>query len=398
MCKMTLTQVFIDNLVCPAGKTKADYFDTKTTGLVVQVSSTGRKTFYLRYQNDRKKTIQRKLFCASTVKLADAREFAKTQLNQIALGIDPFNAKKCLKDVPTVAEFIHDSYLPYVKTYKRSWITDESLIRNHILPNFGKLYLDEVTKKDVIQFITRHLKSHQPSSVNRVLILLRYLFNLSIFWETPGMTKNPTKGIAMLEENNQRERYLSAQEANALIQALQSSDNKMLPYIISMLILTGARKSEVLNAKWEDFNFEQRLWRIPVTKSGKARHVPISDGVIHLLQSVPHTCDYTFANPNTLKPFVTIYCSWHTARKSVGLEDVRIHDLRHSFASFLVNNGRSLYEVQRILGHTQIKTTQRYAHLSHDSLLSAANEISNAIPILLPTAPLNTDPLLLKAA
>ena len=398
MPKMTLTQVFVDTLVCPTGKSKEDYFDTKTTGLVVQVSSTGRKTFYLRYQNERKVTVQRKLVCASSVKLIDARELAKKQLSQIALGVDPFDAKKILKDVPTVAEFVIDNYLPYVKTYKRSWDTDASLIKNHVLPNFGKLYMDDISKKDIIQFISQHAKTHKPGSVNRVIILLRYIFNLSIQWETIGVTKNPTAGIPLLEENNKNERYLSAQEANVLIGALKSSENPMLQYIIPMLILTGARKNEVLKVKWEDFNFEQRVWRIPVTKSGKARHVPISDGVIHLLQSLPHTCDYVFANPKTHKPFVSIFCSWNTARKSVGLEDVRIHDLRHSFASFLVNNGRSLYEVQRILGHTQIKTTQRYAHLSNDSLLAAANEISKAVPILLSVGVSNNDPLLLEAA
>jgi integrase len=398
MPKMTLTQVFVDTLVCPTGKSKQDYFDTKITVLVVQVSSTGRKTFYLRYQNERKVTVQRKLVCASSVKLIDARELAKKQLSQIALGSDPFDAKKILKDVPTVAEFIQNSYLPYVKTYKRSWDTDASLIKNHVLPNFGKQFMDEVSKKDILQFISQHAKTHKPGSVNRVIILLRYIFNLSIQWETIGVTKNPTAGIPLLEENNKNERYLSAQEANVLIGALQSSENPMLQYIIPMLILTGARKNEVLKCRWEDFNFENRVWRIPVTKSGKARHVPISDGVIHLLQSLPHTCDYVFANPKTRKPFVTIYCSWNSARKSVGLEDVRIHDLRHSFASFLVNNGRSLYEVQRILGHTQIKTTQRYAHLSNDSLLAAANEISKAVPILLSVGVSNNDPLLLEAA
>ena len=87
--------------------------------------------------------------------------------------------------------------------------------------------------------------------------------------------------------------------------------------------------------------------------------------------------------PKTLLPYVSVFASWNTARTSVGLSDVRMHDLRHSFASLLVNSGRSIYEVQRILGHTQIKTTQRYAHLSQDSLLAAANEISKAVPILM---------------
>jgi integrase len=116
------------------------------------------------------------------------------------------------------------------------------------------------------------------------------------------------------------------------------------------------------------------------TKLGKPRFVPMSDGVINLLESVPrHNCEWVFPNPKTLKPYVSIYYSWDSARREAGLVDVRIHDLRHSYASFLVNAGRSLYEVQRLLGHTQIKTTQRYAHLSQDTLLAAANAATKAI-------------------
>ena len=111
------------------------------------------------------------------------------------------------------------------------------------------------------------------------------------------------------------------------------------------------------------------------------RHTGIQFAAIHsLLESVPRQhCEWVFANPKTLKPYVSIFCSWNTARTKAGLADVRIHDLRHSYASFLVNAGRSLYEVQRLLGHTQIKTTQRYAHLSHDTLLDATNSVNTTL-------------------
>jgi hypothetical protein len=118
-------------------------------------------------------------------------------------------------------------------------------------------------------------------------------------------------------------------------------------------------------------------------ESGKARHVPISDALQLLLDSIPKRCEWVFANSKTPKLFTSFYYSWDTARSQAGLADVRVHDLRHSFASFLVNNGRSLYEVQRILGHTQIKTTQRYAHLDQESLLSAVNTVSAAAPNVL---------------
>ena len=153
----------------------------------------------------------------------------------------------------------------------------------------------------------------------------------------------------------------------------------MLKFIVPMLILTGARKREVLDAKWTDFDLERRIWRIPTTKAGKARHVPLSDGVMHLLSTMPRDSQWVFPNPDTSKPYVSIYCAWHTARTKAGLTDVRMHDLRHSFASLLINAGRTLYEVQNILGHTQVKTTQRYAHLSQDTLLAASNAATLAV-------------------
>jgi len=100
-----------------------------------------------------------------------------------------------------------------------------------------------------------------------------------------------------------------------------------------------------------------------------------------ILSSLPKNgnTDYAFANPKTSKPFVSVFVAWNTARKNAGLADVRMHDLRHSFASLLINSGRTLYEVQHILGHTQVKTTQRYAHLSQDTLLAAANSATVAL-------------------
>ena len=387
MPSMSLSIEVVKSLTCPSDKTKITVFDTLCKNLVLEVNLSGRKTYYFRYKDNRNVTRQPKLSDANDITLKQARSLAYKYRGMIAMGEDPFEKKTELKKVPTLSTFITESYLPFVKTYKRSWDTDVSLIKNHIMPNFGKQYLDEISKKDIIQFISRHALTHKPGSVNRVIILLRYIFNLSIRWETPGIIKNPTADIPLLEENNKKERFLTADEAKALVEKLKESDNKMLQYIIPMLILTGARKNEVLKAKWEDFNFDQRVWRIPISKSGKARYVPISEGVQYLLEAVPRytDCDYVFPNPKTKLPYISIFCSWNTARKLVNLGEVRIHDLRHSFASFLVNNGRSLYEVQRILGHTQIKTTQRYAHLSQESLLSAANEIGKAVPILMPS-------------
>jgi integrase len=298
----------------------------------------------------------------------------------IAMGEDPAMEKALKKQVPTLSTFIHEHYLPFVKGYKKSWKCDQGLLRKHIEPIWGTKYLDQITKADVIALMAKHRTTHAPGSCNRLLILIRYLFSLPTKWDMPGVPKNPTAGIPLMKEDNIKERYLSTEEAQRLYEVLTHSDNHRLQYIIPMLILTGARKREVLDARWEDFDYERRLWRIHTTKLGKPRFVPMSDGVINLLATTPrHDCEWAFPNPKTLKPFVSIFNSWDSARREAGLADVRIHDLRHSYASFLVNAGRSLYEVQRLLGHTQIKTTQRYAHLSHDTLLDATNSVNTTL-------------------
>jgi len=317
---------------------------------------------------------------APLLSINEARLLAEKAKKQIALGEHP-SAKKALnRQVPTVYDFIHNSYLPYVQGYKRSWKCDAGLLRKHIEPIWGKKYLDQITKADLIGLMAKHRTTHAPGSCNRLLILLRYLFSCAIKWEIPAIKSNPTAGIPLMKEDNQRERFLTSEEAHTLYEELKRSDNKMLQYIVPMLILTGARKREVLDARWEDFDFERRSWRIHTTKLGRPRHVPLSDGVISLLNSIPRfDCEWVLPNPKTLKPYVQIFSSWNTARNAVGLSDVRMHDLRHSYASFLVNSGRTLYEVQRLLGHTQIKTTQRYAHLSPDTLLDATNAANRAV-------------------
>jgi integrase len=310
--------------------------------------------------------------------LKQARQKCRLSLNRIGNGEDPSEIKAQLRHMPTFASFIEEQYLPYIKSYKRSWNTDISMLKIHLLPRFGKKYLDEITRQEIVKMhFERKAAGGAAGLANRLLILMRFVFNLALRWEIPGIKANPTKGIPLMEENNKRERYLSVEEAQRLYEAVYKSTLYMLYFIVPMLILTGARKREVLDAKWKDFDLTRRFWRIPVTKSGKARFVPLSDGAISLLNSMPKPDGMEFAFPYPIKgtPFDSIFYAWHKARQQAGLTDVRLHDLRHSHASFLVNAGRTLYEVQHILGHTQVSTTQRYAHLSPDTLLDASNSV-----------------------
>lgn len=383
MPKITLTQLFVEQTAeCPSDKTRIDYYDEKVVGLSLKVLASSHKAFYIRYRDERGKLVERKLGSATVMKLADARKAANDILSQVARGEDPFEKRRTLKQVPTFAEFVATAYMPHIKGYKRSWDTDECLLRNHILPALGKLHLDEIKRQHLIEVFSQHRETHKPGSTNRVVILCRYIFNCALKWEVEGVIRNPTAGIELYPENNKRERYLKDDEALRLFEALEASPNPLLPFIVAMLLLTGARKREVLDAKWEDLNLDKRLWRIEFNKTGQTRHVPLSQGMLSLLEKLPRRegNEYLFPSPKTGKPFVSIFNSWNTARHNAGLKDVRIHDLRHSFASYLINQGHSLYEVQKLLGHTQVKTTQRYAHLSNESLLNAADSAAASVP------------------
>jgi integrase len=381
MPSVTLDSTVVKNTVCPPEKSRLDLYDTVIAGFIVEVRSSGSKTYFLRYRDKHGKQKQYKIGDTKSLTFEQAKNVAQTLRARVVLGEDLCAEKAALKNIPTLEAFARERYMPYIKGYKRSWDTDDSVLRNHLLPKFGHLHLDEMSTQDIIAFHHAvRAQGYAASTCNRLVIILRYLFNLAKKWNIEGASRNPTVSIPLFEENNKRERFLNPLEVKRLHDALQQSDNPQLKYIVPLLLLTGCRKSELLYAKWEHIDVDRRTWRIPLCKSGKARHVPLSSDVIEFLHQLPRfeNCPYLVPNPQTLQPYVSIFYSWNTARKQAGLPDVRMHDLRHSFASFLVNAGRSLYEVQTLLGHSQLITTQRYAHLSQATLLDATNAAANA--------------------
>ncbi len=381
MPSQNLTQSFVDRSnLCPKGKKKIDYFDLKLTGLLLKVLYSGQKTWYLRYATDHGRMREKKLASATVLTLAEARELARRYLSGIAQGNDPFDRKAAMKAIPTLSAFVNESYMPTSAAISAPGRPIRSCYA-HVLPHWGHLHLDEITNRHAIKLLSDHRLTHKPASTNRVYDMLNTVFHLAIRWET-GLTANPLKNVRRYKENNKRERYLTEDEARQLFEALESTKSPQLKAIVTMLLLTGARLSEMLNAQWKDFDTESRLWTIEFNKSGKTRYVPLSDAAIQLIENLPRIedCPYSFANPQTKQPYTSIHYAWDSVRKRAGLADLRIHDLRHSFASFLVNGGRSIYEVQKILGHTQIRTTQRYAHLSQETLLEAASTAMNSVP------------------
>ena len=382
MPKTKLNQRSVQSLPCPAGKARIVYSDASVKGLTLEVRATGGRTYYVRYIDPYGAQRNHRIGDASAVTLAAARDITMKVMSKVAAGIDPTQEKEERRAVPTVKAFFDQYYLPHAQTEKRSWDGDVCLFKHHINPYFGHKRLDAVTTADILDVKrTMRQKGYAEGTVDRVLILTRYMFNLMIRWKVGNLKANPCNGVKLFLPKNGRERFLTKEEITRLMEVLENSLNPCLRDIVIFLLLTGARKQEAQRAAWADFDFRRGFWLIPETKSGKPRAVPLSDHLVRLLDGLPSrdNSKWLFPNPKTGKPFVTVYHSWNAARKEAGLAEVRIHDLRHSFASFLVNSGRSIYEVKELLGHAHIKTTERYAHLDNKTLITAINTAGNFV-------------------
>ncbi len=382
--KTNLSQVFVKRVECEQGKSKQEFYDNEIKGFFLEVRANKSKTYFLKAIVD-KKRVTKKIGDANVMDIKSARVKALKLKRAVEEGKDIVigRSSKNKSSILTLEAFYEEYYIPYIKMHIKSYETNISVFKNHILPKFRNSAMNDITKKDIMQLHTNMVQKKKlaPATANKVLIFISHAFNVAMQLEIKGIEVNPASKIKPYLLNNARERYLTKDEATRLIDAInQTEQNIHLKYIIPMLILTGARRGEVLKAKHEDFNLNQMTWTIPTSKSGKKRILPITPQLLELYNKIPRDdSEYLFASPVTGKPYVSIYNSWNTARVKAGLKDVRIHDLRHSYASALVNNGRSLYEVQTLLGHSTSTMTQRYAHLSNESLMSAASCASSLI-------------------
>lgn len=379
MPKIKLEASIIPTLQCPPHKGKETYFCTAITGFVIEVRPNGGMTYALRYKDQYDRQRQYKIANAADISFAEAKKEAIRVRARVVVGKNPAEERYANRRIPTVAE-LAERYLEFVRTYKRSYDIDQRYMRLHVIPKWGRLHINELDQTEILEWLNAKVAGgYAQATVNRWQVILGHMMRMAKRWGLPGSEVNPLEGVKQKDPDNRIERFLTPAETQRLKDAVEQSPNFMLRYIVALLLLTGCRKRELLDARWDEISFQRKQWRIPRGKTGM-RHVPLSDDALAVLRSIPRLddCPFIVPNPETLKPFTSVFHSWHNARKRAGLPDVRMHDLRHSAASNLVNSGQSLYVVAKVLGHSQTKTTERYAHLASDTLLNAVNAASKA--------------------
>lgn len=359
---------------CEPGKRKTDYYDNGTTGFVLETRPNGGKTYYLRYQDEHGRQRQHKIAAYGDITFDKARREAQRLRSQVVLGGDPAATKEEKRAVPLYAT-VADQHLAHAETYQRSYDTTEMYMRRHILPKWGKHRLTDITQQAVAQWLADKAgEGLAPATVEKIRVIFGRSFELAKQWAMAGSDKNPTRGVPRRKFNNARNRSLNAQEVERLRQAAAQSRNTALPAIVALLLLTGARVSELLSAEWQYIDLERRNWLIPMTKNGRMRHVPLSKDAIVVITGIKRKDGARYLFPSRTDPkkhLTSIKHAWQTARDEAKLGDLRIHDLRHAAASAMVSAGIDLYAVGRVLGHVDHASTQRYAHLANDTLLAA---------------------------
>jgi len=368
-----ITKRFVENIV-PDPENTLKYWDAELKGFGIVILPSGRRTYCIQYRNADRVKKRLKIGIHGQITTEEARVLAKKYLGQVAHGEDPMARKKTEGTLPQMKELAVQYFERHAERKRtKSQKEDRAMMNQFILPFFGERRVAHMTLHE-IQSLHLKLKS-TPYRANRVLALLSKMFSLAISWG--WRSDNPVLGIERYLEEK-RDRWLNDEELQRLWGALEAYPEHLTSYVFKFLILTGARKNEVLQATWDQFDLEKGVWTKPahLTKQKKKEHLPLSDKALEVLQTIKKliTQDSPYLFPGKVdgQPLQEVKTFWKRILKEANLDNVRIHDLRHTHASHLVSSGLSLSVVGKLLGHTQASTTQRYAHLADEPLRQAA--------------------------
>jgi integrase len=371
----------VDALVCPAGRDREFLWDDGLSGFGVAAFPTGKKVYVCQYRQDGR---SRRSNIGEHGRLTpdEARSEAKKLLGIVEAGSDPIAERRKERGVRTFAAVAEDFLALHVATKRKGRTGGEyrCTLQKHLLPAIGTKRIVEVRRADVTRLHAALVGT--PYAANRMLSLISSIWNWAAKRDEVALAANPCRGIERYPEHG-RERYLTGDEWGRLGAALGSFEaaggDPYAAAAIRLLILTGARLREVLDAKWSEVDLQRGVIFLPDSKTGK-KTLYLSTAALEVLASLPRTDNPHIipgearggAKSGLRKPFTAV-C------KLAGLKGLRIHDLRHSFASVGAGEALGLPVVGKLLGHTLPRTTAKYAHLDSDPMRRAVDTIGATI-------------------
>jgi integrase len=373
-----LTNTLVKNLPIPSAQKKTLTSDDEVPRLKMQVTRDGARSWVTRYSVNG----HERLMTIGPFPQWQAAEARKEALQLVDQGVDPLAQRISAREAPTVSDLAKrfaDEHVPTKRaSYKRA---NEIMLRRWILPELGKLKVANVRPADVAGLHHKVTKSGARIMANRVLACLSKMFALAVRWDM--RPDNLCRGAVDRNPETHRRRYLRPEEFTRLADALKAYSDQTSANAVRLISLTGCRRSEALSATWDQFDPGFETWSKPAssTKQGRPHDPPMSAPVRALLvnMSAQATGPFLFPDRAGQGHLTSLRSCWAALCKTAGIENIRIHDLRHSFAAIAVSRGATLPMVSALLGHSSPAVTSRYAHLYVDPLRSVADSVGAVI-------------------
>lgn len=361
----------------------ADYFvwEADIPGFGVRVYASGRKSYLIQYRDVSRRTRRLALGPHGVLTPEQARALAQAHLARVRAGGDPAQEKKAARTQPTLAQFVERYLEEHVHALKPKTRRDyESMLASHVLPALGTMMLQAVSRADVQALHARLAQT--PTQANRVLALLRALLTAAERWGLRPEGSNPTRGMTRFREVP-RERYVTPAELARLGAVLTRAHEDSLAStwtvaLVRLLLLTGARWGEIQTLRWEWMDWQRGTARLPESKTG-AKTLYLAPAALAVLRELGPLPSGLVLPGRGGRPRAHPEKQWKRLCAAAEITNLRLHDLRHTFASFGATLGLSLQVLGRLLGHADTHTTQRYAHLAPDPVQQAARLVGEAL-------------------
>jgi len=355
-------------------------WDADLPGFGLRVYPSGKKAFVISYRNSEGRQCFMTLGSYGTLTLDAAEKLARKHLAAIqADGADPLAEKRKGSQGETIGTLVNLFLSQHAEAKLRPRTIGEyrRQLETHVLPRWKTRLVKSIKRADVAALHSK-IGEKAPTQANRTIAAMSKMFNFAkVKGFLPDDAANPAQGVERFKEKK-RDRWVRPAELPKLIEAVSAEPNTYARIAIWMFLLTGARRTELLKAKWEDVDFDRRELRFPEdnTKAGRVHYVPLSEAALSILANTPRIegNPYIFVGKLTGSHLVNIDKPWRRIRKAAGVADVRIHDLRRTVGSWLATSGASLPLIGKVLNHADVATTQIYARLAEDPARGAMEE------------------------